>query len=129
MRGQPEPKSRAELARIGEDAAARCLQSRGYAILERNYRTDLGEIDIIARQGKDLVFAEVKSRTPSDSFAPAGSVTQHKRSKLVKLAQLYVASRARRDERCRFDVVEVTLTESGSVLDARVIQGAFLARG
>jgi len=129
MRGHADPKSRAELARIGEDAAARYLQSQGYAILERNYQTPLGEIDIIARQGQELVFVEVKSRTPSDSFAPSGSVTQHKRRKLVKLAQFYMARRARRDQRCRFDVVEVTLTETGGVVNVRLIQGAFLVGG
>ncbi|UCH33048.1 MAG: YraN family protein [Armatimonadota bacterium] len=126
MWGQSEPKSRRELGRIGEDIAARYLQSRGYAILERNYRTKLGEIDIVARHGADLVFVEVKSRTPSDTFAPAESVTHAKRDKLVKLAQVYMASRARREERCRFDVVEVTLTEVGSAVDVRVVEGAFL---
>ena len=126
MRSEPEPRSRAELAQIGEDAAARYLQSRGYAILERNYRTDLGEIDIVARHGGDLVFVEVKSRTPSASFAPSESVTQSKRSKLAKLAQVYLATRARKEERCRFDVVEVSLTEAGVILNVRVIPGAFL---
>jgi len=126
MRGNSEPKSRAELAKIGENIAARYLQSQGYAILERNYRTDIGEIDIVARHGEDLVFVEVKSRTPSESFAPSESVTQAKRVKLVKLAQLYVATRTRKDERCRFDVVEVTLSESGSPMNVRLIPGAFL---
>jgi len=127
MWGKSRPKSRGELARIGEDAAARYLQSRGYAILERNYRTNLGEVDIVARHGGDLVFVEVKSRTSSDSFAPAESVTRSKRDKLVKLAQLYMATRARKEERCRFDVVEVTLNETGSVVNVRLIRGAFLA--
>jgi putative endonuclease len=126
MRGNSQPRSRSELAKIGEDIAARYLQSQGYAILERNYRTDIGEIDIIARHGKDLVFVEVKSRTPSEAFAPSESVTQAKRAKLVKLAQIYVARRTRKDERCRFDVVEVTLSETGDPLNVRLIPGAFL---
>jgi putative endonuclease len=127
MWGKSEPKSRPELAQIGENAAARYLQAQGYAIIERNYRTDIGEIDIVARHGGDLVFVEVKSRTPSSAFAPAESVTQAKRNKLVKLAKLYVATRARKEERCRFDVVEVALEETGHVLNVRVIPGAFLA--
>ena len=127
MWGKPQPKGRPELARIGEDAAARYLQAQGYAILERNYRTDLGEVDLIARHGGDLVFVEVKSRTPSDSFAPGESVTRAKRGKLVRLAQVYLGARARRDERCRFDVVEVALEDTGEVLSVRVIPGAFLA--
>jgi len=127
MWGKSEPKSRGELAQVGENAAARYLQAHGYAILERNYRTDLGEIDIVARHGRDLVFVEVKSRTPSDSFSPAESVTRAKREKLVKLAQFYLAVSARKNERCRFDVVEVTLTETGEVLNIRLTPGAFLA--
>ena len=123
------PKSRKELARIGEDAAARYLQSRGYSIVERNYRTDLGEIDIIARQGRDLVFVEVKSRTPSDSFSPAESVTRAKRDKVVKLARLYIAQHRSQEERCRFDVAEVALADSGRVISVRLIAGAFLAKG
>jgi putative endonuclease len=121
-----EPKSRRELAHIGEDTAARYLQGQGYAILERNYRASFGEIDIIARHGKELVFVEVKSRTPDASFAPAESITRAKRSKLSKLAQFYLARSARRDERCRFDVVEVTLSERGGVLGVRLTPGAFL---
>jgi len=117
---------RAERARIGEDAAARFLQSRGYAILARNYRTNLGEIDILARDHSDLVFVEVKSRGPTDSFAPAESVTRRKRGKLVNLARWYMAAQSRREERCRFDVVEVTLDEGGAVTDVRLIAGAFL---
>lgn len=146
-RRKARPKARAERARIGEDTAARYLQSRGYTILARNYRTKLGEIDILARDHSDLVFVEVKSRAPSDSFAPAQSVTRNKRRKLVKLARWYMATQvpkprrnwgrdggraqpdlaARREERCRFDVVEVTLDESGGVTDVRLIAGAFLA--
>ena len=126
MRAKPEPRSHEEVAQIGENAAARYLQSRGYAILERNYRTDLGEIDIIARQGKDLVFVEVKSRTPSNSFAPSQSVTQAKRSRLARLARVYMATRARKDERCRFDVVEVAVSETGSIIAVRLIPGAFM---
>lgn len=129
MWGKRQPKTRAQLARIGEHAAARYLQSRGYAILERNYRSQLGEVDIIARHGPDLVFVEVKSRTPQDAFAPADSVTPAKRAKLARLARYYVAARACGEERCRFDVAEVSLNDDGGVVGVRVIAGAFVARG
>jgi putative endonuclease len=89
-----------------ESLAAAFLQSRGLAILERNYRCRFGEIDLVARSGALLVFVEVRARR-SDAFGgAAGSITAAKRRRLVATARHYLAAR-RVDRACRFDVVLV----------------------
>jgi putative endonuclease len=112
-------------ARIGEEAAARLLASRGYKILQRNYRGRGGEIDIIARQGKELVFVEVKSRSSGEFGTPAQGVGKIKQRKLAGLAQAYVAARLRREVPWRFDIVEVWLTPQGKLSRTNLLPGAF----
>ena len=91
----------------GEDAVARVLARRGYAVLERQYRCRWGEIDIIARDPEGvLCFVEVKTRA-NDRFAPARmAVTPSKQRKLRLTAGCYLAERGL-DCQCRFDVAEV----------------------
>jgi len=120
--------SRPQLGRIGEDAAARYLQSQGYAILERNYRGPRAEVDLIARQGGLLVFVEVKARLAPAPLAPAQSVTAHKQQRLASVARHYLATRAQGDWQVRFDVVEVMISPAGRVQDLRLIRGAFRPR-
>jgi putative endonuclease len=100
--------ARQALGHGGEEMAAAYLQAVGYRILERNYRTRLGEIDIVARDGNTLVFVEVKARrTPSFGSAKA-AVTAAKRRRLSMLALQYLKTPAgRRFSRARFDVVAV----------------------
>jgi putative endonuclease len=89
----------------GENVAARFLRNRGYNILDRNYRCALGEIDIIARDGKTLVFVEVKTRT-SDGPTPEEQVNATKQHQLTKAARFYL-SRFGSQPPARFDVVAV----------------------
>jgi putative endonuclease len=100
--------ARQTLGHGGEEMAAAYLQAAGYRILARNYRTRLGEIDIVARDGDILVFVEVKvRRSPSFGSAKA-AVTAAKRRRLSKLALQYLKSPAgRRYSKARFDVVAV----------------------
>jgi len=92
---------------LGEDAVARTLARRGYAVLERQYRYRWGEIDIIARDPEGvLCFVEVKTRSDA-GFAPArAAVTPSKQRKLRIAAGCYLAERGL-ECRCRFDVAEV----------------------
>jgi len=124
-RTQQKRLSRLVLGRIAEEAAARLLAARGYRLLERNYRSRGGEIDIIARQGKEMVFVEVKSRSREDFGTPAQSVGKTKQRKLAELAQGFVAHRLRREVPWRFDIVEVWLTPAGKVLRTNILPGAF----
>jgi putative endonuclease len=100
--------ARQNLGHGGEDMAAAYLQASGYRILARNYRTRLGEIDIVARDGNILVFVEVKvRRTPSFGSAK-DAITAAKRRRLSMLALQYLKSPAgRRYTKARFDVVAV----------------------
>lgn len=91
----------------GEEIAVRFLRSNGYSILERNYRTRSGEIDIIARKKKDIVFVEVKSRT-SDSFgSPLEAVNKKKIARLFSVASQYIQKNNFENFSIRFEVVAI----------------------
>lgn len=87
-----------------EDGAARFLERHGLEVLARNYRTKLGEIDLVARDGDTLVFVEVRLRTPGGYGGGAESITPAKRRRIIQAARHYLA-RLRREPPCRFDVV------------------------
>jgi len=96
---------RAVIGSDGERAAADFLESRGYRILERNYRTRLGELDLVADDGGILVFVEVKVRRNDQFGGPAAAITSAKQARIARLAQQYVVSRRLSGRPCRFDVV------------------------
>ena len=98
---------RQSLGKMGEDLACAELRRRGYAILERRYRTRHGEIDIIARHDATIVFVEVKARSGSDFGGSAAAVTAWKQHRIAQMARAFLARRHWFDEPCRFDVVTV----------------------
>ena len=91
----------------GEDFATLILQSKGYEILERNFRTKIGEIDIIAKKDNVLHFVEVKTRTQSIYGYPAEAVTDEKLNKIRKVSQIYMLSRKIFWRNVSFDVFEI----------------------
>ena len=117
--------TRQTLGKYGEDLACRELRQRGYAILDRRYRTRFGEIDIVARHGEVTVFVEVKARRDGRFGGAAAAVTPWKQRRLVAMAVDYMARRRLIDRACRFDVVTVEVNE-GRVCVA-VYTGAFEA--
>ncbi len=90
----------------GEDAAAAFLKKKGYKIIERNYRNKIGEIDIIAKNGENLVFVEVKTRKNEEFGTPAEAVTYYKKQKIVNTAKFYLYKNPT-TLNIRFDVIEV----------------------
>jgi len=90
----------------GEHRAAQFLERHGLRIVGRNYRTRMGEIDLIARDGAVLVFVEVRMRTAARFGGGAESVDSGKRSRLVAAARHYLM-RLGREPACRFDVVSL----------------------
>ena len=96
----------------GEEAVAGWLLARGYAILERNYRSRQGEIDIIAQNGAYLIFVEVKTRSEGAIAAPGEWVDLKKQRKIMKTALQYLAGQGAALQP-RFDVAEVTLYRGG----------------
>ncbi len=91
---------------IGENFAVEYLQNEGYTILERNFATKLGEIDIIAQKDKYIAFVEVKSRAENCMYPPREAVTISKQRKICKAAMVYKL-RNGFDGQPRFDVFEV----------------------
>ena len=98
---------RYELGIVGENLAVDVLAARGYAILERRYRTDHGEIDIIALDGETLVFVEVRAKATAEFGTAAESVTPEKQRRVVRMASVYLARHSLADRPCRFDVVAI----------------------
>src|SRR3954466_1087654 len=90
----------------GESVAARYLRNLGYKIIVRNFRCDLGEIDIVAKDGKTLVFVEVKTRAYDDP-TPEEQVNEVKRHQITKSAKLYLSRYGTPQPPARFDVVAV----------------------
>ena len=99
------------LGRKGEDLAASYLRNLGWEILERNYRTRLGEIDLVCRDRESIVFVEVKTRIETDFARPDQSVTQRKQAKLRRLVEDYLVKHRQESADIRFDVLGVTLSE------------------
>ena len=97
---------RAETGRLAEDRAAEFLMSRGLSIIERNFRAKSGELDIVARDGEEVVFVEVRSRSSSGYGGAAASVDGLKRHKVVAAARVWLAARGWEGP-CRFDVIAV----------------------
>lgn len=95
------------LARWGEEAAAAFLRARGYAILQAGYRCPAGEVDLVCRDGRTLVFVEVKTRASARSGEPEEAVTPAKLHRLRQAARHFLAEHRLGPVPCRFDVVSV----------------------
>lgn len=90
---------------LGEQAACNYLTDKKYRIIARNYRKHCGEIDIIALDGKTLVFVEVKKRASNAFGGPLAAVTVSKQTKITLTAQLYIKEKAPKFDSIRFDVI------------------------
>ena len=101
------PDDHLKLGRGGERLAAEHVRGLGYEILDRNVKTGGGELDLVARDGKVLVFIEVKTRTDLEKGNPVEAVTPAKQRKLVRAAEAYIAFRPPIDLDVRFDVIGI----------------------
>jgi putative endonuclease len=104
------------LGREGEKSASHYLERKGYRILERNFRTPFGEIDIIARDGDVTVFVEVKTRTDEDFGPPFEAVHHRKREKMKRVALSYL-KRFRVEVPARFDVLSSTVKDGTTAVE------------
>ena len=116
---------RAAIGRRGEDEAARFLESRGYKVLERNFRCRYGEIDLVARDGQAVVFIEVKTRGSDRFGAPLASVDSKKQKKILLTAQFYIESNRLFDSDLRFDVVGIQINDGKLAFE--LVKNAFEA--
>lgn len=92
----------------GESLATEFLKKKGYRILERNYRTRRGEMDIIAENDGALVFVEVKARRGDQFGGPHGAVGWRKQQQLIRVASHYMARHRIQNRDCRFDLVLIS---------------------
>jgi putative endonuclease len=114
---------RKRVGREGEDKAICYLQKKGWTVLERNYRAERGEIDIVALDGEVLVFVEVKTKRHDSFGEPETWVDRRKQAQIGKVAQAYVQQHNIDDRDCRFDVIGVV--DVGQNIEIRHIKDAF----
>jgi len=113
------------IGRAGEEFAAGFVESRGLEILERNYRTREGEIDIVARDNKVIVFIEVKTRLSDSCGLPIEAIDEKKQEKIKEIAELYLVNRDLSDPEVRFDVFTIRFDNEMGKWTARWIKRAF----
>ncbi len=101
------PDRRRVLGAHGEAQAAEWYEAHGYEVIERNWRCREGELDLIVRRGRSLVFVEVKTRTTDRFGTPAEAVTWAKQRRLRTLAMRYLEATGTRSGSLRFDVVAI----------------------
>jgi putative endonuclease len=112
----------------GESLATEFLKKKGYRILERNYRTHRGEMDIVAEDAGALVFVEVKARRGNQFGGPHGAVGWRKQQQLIRVASHYMARHRIRNRDCRFDLVLI-LEDSLQKRQIELIRNAFEVPG
>ena len=124
-----KPDHRRRLGELGESLAAGHLERRGYSVIDRNFRTRYGELDLVAADRRCLVFCEVKSRVgPAGGIGPLAAVGPAKRGQVRRMARQWLAERGDRGPRppqMRFDAIGITLDRHGRVIDLDHLEGAF----
>jgi len=112
----PVVRAKDALGRYGEDVASRHLEADGFVVIERNWRCDLGELDIVARDGDVLVVCEVKTRRSASHGTPFEAVTQRKLHRIERLGLRWMRERGVRPASMRVDVVSVLRPTSGPTI-------------
>ena len=112
------------LGEKGESIAATYLKGAGFSIVERNFRCVCGELDIVARDGRTIVFIEVKCRNNEIYGPPQLAVTPFKQRQISKAALVWLSKRRLYDAEARFDVVAIVLRE-GDLPEIEHIRNAF----
>lgn len=107
----------------GEKLVRSYLDKYGYELLARNFKCDLGEIDVIFKDKNEIVFAEIKSRNNMKFGRPAESVTNFKMKHILNVAKYFLYINNLSDEFIRFDVIEVYLNSKKPIINH--IKGVF----
>ena len=106
------------LGRAGEVEASKFLKKAGYTVLEMNFRTHVGEADIIAKDGETIVFVEVKTRSDDAFGTPGEAVNYRKQEKYFRVATEYLLKKGYSDKQVRFDVVEIENGKINHIINA-----------
>lgn len=110
---------------LGENLAARYLQRKGFKILDKNFLSRIGEIDLIASRKDLLVFCEVKTRLNKEFGEPFEAVTTYKQERLRRLAECYLQKNQYCFGEVRFDVISILLADGGTRAQIDHIKNAF----
>ena len=108
-------RQRSALGAYGETLAARHLTEQGMVLLDKNWRCDLGEVDLVLRDGRVLVVCEVKTRSSLAFGTPIEGVTEQKAARLRRLAARWLADHEVRPAEVRIDIVGVLVPASGDI--------------
>lgn len=117
------------LGNRGERAAVRFLKTQGFRILDVQHRNAFGEIDIIALDGRQVVFVEVKTRTTDEQGQPFEAVDRRKQEKLTRVALAWLKKKRRLTEPARFDVISILWPNHSRTPDIRHFRNAFEPTG
>ena len=112
-----------EIGRLGELLAKEYLKNAGYTILAENYRTLLGELDLVIKKHDTIIFVEVRTRSTNSHGSPEESITKNKRDRLIRLALQYCAQHTLYARNLRFDVVAINI--KGKKSEIKHISNAF----
>lgn len=112
---------------LGEKIAIKYLKSRGYKIVQKNFKTKCGEIDIIAKDGECICFIEARTRTSDSFLSPYESVNYFKQKRIIKTAQIWLTKNKFDNSLCRFDVISILFNENYRTYEITLIKDAFWA--
>ena len=110
-----EKKTAVSIGALGEEAAALALKKKGYKIIERNYRSKMGEIDIIAKDDHTLVFVEVKARSTTNYGHPFESINSKKMQNIFKAGLAYLKNTKEKYKKYRIDIISVLGRENPQI--------------
>ncbi|MFN3698757.1 MAG: YraN family protein [Dictyoglomus sp.] len=114
-----------DVAKIGEDFTELFLKKRGFKIIEKNFRTSFGEIDIIAQKNGLLIFVEVKTRKSISYGMPIEAINEKKQNRIKKIAENFIRDKRIKFNEIRFDVMSVILSAQGEISKWEYIPNAF----
>lgn len=113
------------IGKFGEDVASKYLEAKGYRIKERNYRTFLGEIDIVCEYKGNIIFVEVKTRRSNKFGYPEEAVNFIKQQKIIKNALCYLSKYHLWKKNCCFDVISISISNHKDIKRIKHIRNAF----
>ena len=114
-----------KIGKYGEDLASKYLEAKGYKIKERNYRTFLGEIDIVCEYKGNIIFVEVKTRRSEKFGYPEEAINFNKQRKIIKNALCYLSKYHLWDKNCSFDVILISISKNRDLKKIEHVRNAF----
>lgn len=106
-----------DLGNMGEEKASNFLIQDGYSILARNFRTNQGEIDIIAKKNEEYIFIEVKTRTSIKYGEPIEAINKNKKKHIVNASKYFICKNKLNNKYIRYDIIEVYINKKSQLIN------------